>query len=57
MDPKNNIQSDDARLLADGYVWRRPVRDPDLDDGLEYMTDKVFINAYARDYHGMEWED
>lgn len=49
--------ADDERLTLQGQVWRRPVKDPDLDDGLDYMTDKVWINAYARDYHGMEWED
>lgn len=35
---------------------RQRVADPDLDDGLEYMADPVFVNATARDDYGMEWE-
>lgn len=49
---------DDQRLKLNGYVWRKPMRDPDLDYGLDYMTDRpVRRNSYAEQYLGMDWED
>lgn len=44
MDPK--IPEDDKKPIP---------FEPDRDEELDYMTDHVWINAYARDYLGEEW--
>jgi hypothetical protein len=49
--------ADDERLMLHGQVWRRPIKDPDLDDGLEYMTDFNNVNQYAQNNLGEEWMD
>lgn len=53
------IISDNDKLNLFGTVHKQAIRyeDLELDEGLDYMTDKVFINAYARDYYGLELED
>lgn len=41
------------------YLGRYSSRDPDLDDGLEYMHDErpMNCNRYAEQYIGEEWKD
>ena len=50
--------TEDMRLALFGILHRMPARDPDLDDGLEYMNDRPMSrNQYAENYLGEEWKD
>ena len=50
--------TEDMRLALFGILQRMPARNPDLDDGLEYMTDRPMNrNQYAQEYLGEEWKD
>lgn len=53
--------TDDLLVTLLGQVRHKPIvasiPDDEDDNDLDYMTDKTFLNSYARDYHGFEWED